>query len=177
MQTSPINFLMLLRWCRMSEVIVGGKNHTQWTVWRVVCTLLILFERSLMENIKTSVHEEFNIQQPDVFIFCSKHLLEDNKRVQTGQLLSFIILCRNCPRLYEWTNVKSTDQMSFFRILYHLRAEHLQFVYICQIVLILMNQCQLCASCFEVFNILFQNLCKRGLFQSYRGGGGVLRSI
>ena len=41
-----------------------------------------------MQNIKTSVDEEFNILQTDVFIFCIKRLSEENKRVQTAQRLN-----------------------------------------------------------------------------------------
>ena len=49
-----------------------------------VCTLLVSFDRCLMQNIKTSVDEEFNILQTDVFVFCIKHLSNNIKRLQTA---------------------------------------------------------------------------------------------
>ena len=79
-----------------------------------VCTLLIMFDRHLMQNIKTSVDEEFNILQTDVFIFCNRRLSDDIKRVQTVQRLNSI-LRRNPTRLYVWTNVKRTDGCLFLQ--------------------------------------------------------------
>ena len=49
-------------------------------------TLLLLFERRLMQNIKTWVNEEFNVLQADVFIFCIKGLSNNNKKVPIGCL-------------------------------------------------------------------------------------------
>ena len=64
-----------------------------------VRTLLISFDRRSMQNIKTSVPEEFNILQTDVFKFCNRRLSDDIKRVQTVQRLNSI-LRRNPTRLY-----------------------------------------------------------------------------
>ena len=59
-----------------------------------VCTLLLSLDRRFLQKMKTSVNEEFNIQQIDVFIFCKKRLSKDNKRVQTGQRVNFCKICK-----------------------------------------------------------------------------------
>ena len=69
------------------------------SVGRPVCVPLFSSDGWLLQNIKTLVHEEFNILQTDVFIFCNKRWSEENKRTQTGRPLNSI-LCRNCTRLY-----------------------------------------------------------------------------
>ena len=78
-----------------------------------VCTLLISFDRRLMQNIKTSVPEEFNILQTDVFKFCNMSLWNKIKRVQTNKGFTVEILqgCTGCL---------------FCNILGDLRAEHLK---------------------------------------------------
>ena len=54
-------------------------ESNQWTV----CTLLISFDRPLIQNIKSSVSRILNSLPTDVFIFCIKHLLNNIKMVQT----------------------------------------------------------------------------------------------
>ena len=47
-------------------------------------TLLLSFDRRLMQNIKTSVDSILNSSSTDVFIFSDKRLSNDNKRVPIG---------------------------------------------------------------------------------------------
>ena len=100
----------------MRKISIVG-NKTDSTDFGTDGTLLFSSVRRLSKNIKTSVHEELNILQTDVFIFCKTSLSFDMKRSQTGVAIKFIFPLQthtNCTRLYAWTNVKRTDQMSFF---------------------------------------------------------------
>ena len=62
----------------------GETKQTQRMVWTVP-SFYHPSVRCLSKNIKTSVHEEFNILQTDVFIFCIKRLSNKIKRVQTNK--------------------------------------------------------------------------------------------
>ena len=72
---------LTIEYCEKISIV---SNKTADSTVTPVCTLLFSQDRRLSENIKTSVDEEFNILQTDVFILCKIRPSEENKRVQTG---------------------------------------------------------------------------------------------
>ena len=109
----------------------GKKKQTQRMVDRIG-TLLLSFDRRLMENIKTSVCSVLNSSWTDVFIFCIKHLSNNNKRVPIWLTVHWVcffffqdwILCDNT--WYPTVEFLVPRECRKCLTLYHLCAEYLR---------------------------------------------------